>query len=309
MIYTVVLNPALDVLYELGELVPGTTVTDVPSQMNPAGKGLNVARVVRALGEEVGVVAVMPDDSRAMFGRHCHDRKIKPLFYGVTGAARVNVTLYEKSAGQVTHINSEGVRLSPRIQDEFISYAGEIFAPDDIWAFCGSLPAGVDRDVYRILIEQAHANRIVSLLDTRGEALRLGGRAKPVMIKPNLSELEQFFGEQVKGVRHIALKAKRLIDMGIPYVFISLGSDGMIALHENDCLLCSVPQVRVIDTVGCGDALVAGLVVGRARHFSFSEMCRMGVACGVSNAMHAGPGAVELDEVWRLMEEVTVENV
>jgi tagatose 6-phosphate kinase len=129
------------------------------------------------------------------------------------------------------------------------------------------------------------------------------------MVKPNLSELEAYFGEQIRGVRHIALKGKRLLDVGIGQVFISLGSDGMIAVHQNECLLCSPPAVDVVDTVGCGDALVAGLTVGQARGFSFAEMCRMAVACGVSNAMHPGPGSVDRDEVADLMPRVTIEAV
>jgi fructose-1-phosphate kinase PfkB-like protein len=158
------------------------------------------------------------------------------------------------------------------------------------------------------MILECRKKKIQTLLDTRGKALKMGVRAKPDMMKPNIAELDYFFDEPIKGIRHIALKGKNLCDMGIPYVFISLGSDGMIAVHENDCLLCSAPTVKVVDTVGCGDALVAGLMVGKKRLFSFPEMCRLAIACGSSNAMHPGPGSVSRDEVWQLMEDVTIEN-
>ena len=52
--------------------------------------------------------------------------------------------------------------------------------------------------------------------------MKLGVRAKPTVLKPNGVELEEFFGEQVQGVHHMALKGKLLLDRGIPYVFISL---------------------------------------------------------------------------------------
>ena len=115
--------------------------------------------------------------------------------------------------------------------------------------------------------------------------------------------------QHIEGVRHIALKAKRLLDVGLEYVFVSMGSDGMIAVHGNDCLLCSPPAVRAIDTVGCGDALVAGVLVGHHRGFELAETCRLAVACGASNAMHPGPGNVSSEEVWRLMEDVNIEIV
>jgi 1-phosphofructokinase family hexose kinase len=179
----------------------------------------------------------------------------------------------------------------------------------DLWAFSGSIPRGIDKDAYQKMIAMGKKNGIDAMLDSRAELLKRGVRAKPRMIKPNLTELEQFFGEQIQGVHHIALKGKRFVDMGIDYVFISLGSDGMIAIHENDCLLCSVPEVKTVDTVGCGDALVAGLLVGYSRKFSFSEMCRMAVACGASKAMHRGPGIVTRNEVWQLMEEVEIKAI
>lgn len=308
MIHTVLLNPALDVWYNLDELVPGSTRLDVLSQIHPAGKALNVAKVVRVLGEDVTVLGVMPENSLAQFRQYCDSLGIDSEFLAVEGSVRVNTTIIENEAGQVTHINSASPPLSLRIQDEMIALIQKHQKPGDFWAFCGSLPAGFDNDVYRRMIQDAHKKKCLTLLDTRGKSLKMGSRAKPDMIKPNLAELEMFFGEQVKGVHHIALKGKRLLDMGIPMVFISLGADGMIAIAENDCLLCSVPQVNVVDTVGCGDALVAGLIVGRMRHFSFSEMCRFAIACGASNAMHPGAGSVVLDDVWRLMEEIQIEN-
>jgi tagatose 6-phosphate kinase len=67
--------------------------------------------------------------------------------------------------------------------------------------------------------------------------------------------------------------------------------------------------VPVVDTVGCGDALVAGILVAKKRGFSFYETCRMAIACGVSKALHRGPGTISRDEVWQLMEDVQITAV
>jgi len=83
----------------------------------------------------------------------------------------------------------------------------------------------------------------------------------------------------------------------------------MIALHDSDCLLCVPPQVKSVDTVGCGDALMGGLLVAWSRKFSFPEMCRLAIACGASKAMHEGPHSVSRDEVWQLMEDVKITAV
>jgi len=309
LIYATLLNPALDVYYEIDELQCGSTLTDTLSEQQPAGKGLNVAKVITALGEEVTVTGVLPQNSRGHFVRYCEQHSIIPRFVPSEGNVRINTSIVEKKNGQVTHISSVGIPLNPRIEHELELFAHDSFTSGDYWAFCGSLPRGMSFDFYQKLIQHCGEKSVHTILDTRGEALKLGIRACPEMIKPNHTELEEFFGEEIHGVHHIALKGKRLVDMGVGYVFISLGSDGMIAIHENDCLLCSAPQVKTVDTVGCGDALVAGVLVGKIRHFSFSEMCRMAVACGASNAMHRGPGNINLQEVWQLMEDVGIENV
>lgn len=309
MIYTTLLNPAFDVIYDIAELKPGVTMTDVPARLYPAGKGINVASVIKTLGEDVTVVGIVPEYSNKQFTEYLKHLGIGSRFFSVKGSARINATILESATGGTTHISSAGAPLTTRMQDEALHFIRSYMSEGDIWAFSGSLPRGFEIDSYRKLVRFCREKGCGTMLDSRGDALKVGMRAKPAMIKPNLTELEQFFGEQIQGVHHIALKGKRLADMGIEYVFISLGSDGMIAIHENDCLLCSAPSVKAIDQVGTGDALVGGLLVGYARKFSFSEMCRMAIACGASKAMHRGPGSITRDEVWQLMEEVKVRSI
>ncbi|MFP4416209.1 MAG: 1-phosphofructokinase family hexose kinase [Chitinispirillaceae bacterium] len=309
MIQCAMCNPAVDVVYTLDELKPGTTAVDIPSSIYPAGKGINVAKVVKALGEDTRVLALIPDNDRVRFSTYLDLLEIDYAFYPVAGSARINTTFAEKEIRQATHINSVGTSYPPRVQDEFIAFVQSHLEKGDRWVFTGSLPRGFTPDTYARLIRAVREKQIFCLLDSRGEALRQGVRAFPTMVKPNLSELEEFFGEHIQGVHHIALKGKRLLDLGIEYVFISLGADGMIAIHQNECLLCCGPSIEPVDTVGGGDAMVAGLLVAHGRGFSFSETCRLAIACGAGNALHRGPGVIQRDEVWRLMENVRVEAV
>jgi 1-phosphofructokinase family hexose kinase len=309
LIYTTLLNPALDVVYDLKELSIGATVTDAQASVHPAGKGINIASVVKTLGEEVAVVGIVPEYDMKRFSDYLKAFGITSRLFPVKGSARINTTILESSSNETTHISSIGPALPTRIQDEAIQFFRSSMSRGDFWAFSGSLPRGMDGDSYRKLVKFCREKGCGTILDGRGETLKIAMRAKPRVVKYNLNELEQFFGEQIQGVHHIALKGKRLADMGIEYVFVSLGSDGMIAIHENECLLCSAPSVKAVDTVGCGDALVGGLLVGFLRNFSFSEMCRMAVACGASKSMHRGPGNITRDEVWQLMEEVKVRAI
>jgi len=309
LIFCTLYNPVLDIIYTMDSMHAGNTYTDVASEIYPAGKGINIAKVVRVLGEEASVVGLMPENDIIRYSRYLEDLNIRSYFYPVEGNIRVNTTLVEKENGTVTRIGSPEYLWSTRIQDEFHDFIKKHMHGSDIWALSGSLPVGFEADAYMKLIRMLRAKKALVMLDSQGLALNMGVRAKPSMIKPNLAELESFFGEHVEGVHHIALKGKRLLDMGIEYVFISLGSDGMIAIHKNDCLLCSAPPIEAIDAAGSGDALVAGFLVALTRKFSFVEACRLATACGTSNALHPGEGIVDNDEVWHLMEEVRIEAV
>jgi tagatose 6-phosphate kinase len=291
------------------ELHSGATMTDVGIEVIPTGNGINIARVVRTLGEEVYVLGILPENNILDFSKYIASRGIQGNFIPVEGAIRINTTLFEKKSGSISRIQTPDYRWSLRIQDMFLSFIDRFLKPQDIWTLSGAIPRGFDHDIYVQIINKCKSRDITVVFDSCGMGFNMGVRAKPKMIKPNLDELEAFFGEQIQGVHHIALKGKRLLDLGIEYVFISLGADGLIAVHENECLLCSAPQINVIDTNGCGDALIAGFLVSYSRNFSFMESCRMAVACGSSNALHAGAGTVENEEVWHLMEEVHIEAI
>jgi 1-phosphofructokinase family hexose kinase len=302
------MNPAVDAVYGVDEIHPGTTITDIKARMCPAGKGVNVARIIKTLGEDVCVAGIVHANNQDQFREFLESAKIESHLIKVPGTTRINVTILEGKTGQTTHLNSMQAPVPSTIQQEVLEYISRL-AQGDLCACSGSLPAGLGNDFYQKLIRACTDKGAVVLLDSSGKPLKLGVRAKPQMIKPNLEEIEEFFGEKVQGVHHIALKGKRLVDMGIEYVFISLGSDGMIAIHDNDCLLCCAPSIHAVDTAGCGDALVAGLLTGFSRKFSFSEMCRMAVACGASKALHNGAGSIDREEVWKLMEDVHIKSV
>jgi tagatose 6-phosphate kinase len=309
MIYCTLLNPALDLVYSTEKFSAGGTLRDIPLRVVPSGKGMNVACIVRTLGEESAVVGIMPEESRNRFTSWLDKKKVQHRFMAVQGEARMNVTILESEGAQSSHINSRGSPIGREAGEEFLQFAGSHLAAGDEWCFSGSIAPRLGEDLYARIIAQCKSAGVDTFLDTRGKALSLGIAAGPLVLKPNSTEFEDIFGEQIQGVHHLALKGKKLLDRGISHVFITLGSDGMIALHDSDCLLSVPPQVKSIDTVGCGDALMAGILVAWKRRFSFSETCRLAVACGAAKAMHAGPDALTRDEVWQLMEDVKITAV
>ena len=306
MIWATVYNPAIDVIYPILDLSANTTFTDIESSIYPAGKGFNFAKVVQALGEEVSVMAIMPEADQQRFAEYMKQHDIDYHFFTVPGVVRINTTIYEKSSGMVQHYNSKGQIFTTQVQDLVEKEILSLLKEDDFWVLSGSIPYGMDSDAYARIISRCHDKNIPVALDTQGTPLQLGIQQHPTIITPNEEELLALYDEPVHGLQHLILKGKQLIDRDIPYVFITLGVDGIIALHKEQCLLCKAPDRIVLDTVGCGDAFLAGIVVGQVRGFSFTETCRLAVACGSANAQTKGPGEVDAEVVWRIMEQVII---
>jgi 1-phosphofructokinase len=309
VIFCTLPNPAIDLIYPVESFNTGGTLLNIPSHLFPSGKGINIAHVVRTLGVEVCVAGIMPERDQRRFEAYLDAIEVQHHFLTISGDVRTNVTIIEQKNGMASHLNSTGPIVPLRVQEEFIQFVSGFLTRGEEWCFPGSIPSGFEDDVYAQLVRAGKEAGVSTFLDTRGRPLRLGIRARPLLVKPNIAELEDLFGEQIKGVRHIALKGKKLLDRGVSFAFITLGSDGMIALHDSDCLLCVPPQVKSVDTVGCGDALMGGLLVAWRRKFSFTEMCRLAVACGASKSMHEGPHTISRDEVWQLMEDEKITAV
>lgn len=308
MIFTTLLNPSYDLIYTIPD-GDKSTYLDVPASLFPAGKGLNCAKVIATLGEPVTLLSLMPADDTKKFNSYLEEFGVVHIPYEIPGSVRINTTIFEEQTRSTRHYNSAGAKLSTRIQDHYLSFLEEKMSEGDKWIFSGSLPRGIEDNFYGELIDKCHDKRVTPLVDTRGKALEYSLQAVPTVITPNEEEIEYLSEEPVEGIQHLALKGKRLIDSGINTVFITLGEDGVIALKENECILCKSPEVKQVDTVGCGDAFMAGVSVGMERNFSFHETCRLAVACGASNAAHLGPGEVDRDQVWHLMEDVKVASL
>ncbi len=313
MIYCTVFNPAVDVIYSIKKTFEiGSTMVDIPAETYPAGKGINVARIISTLGEKVKVIGLIPRNDDDRFGEFLTKHGVDYSFFHVEGNARVNTTILEEERKQVTHLNAESeiTENCEKAESEFLAYIYLQIKKGDTWILSGSLPPWFSDNAYKNVIQRCHDVGAKAVLDTRGVALHKGARAKSHVISPNINELEEFFDEPIDGVHHIALKGKRLFDLGIDFVFITLGADGMIAVHQDACLLCSAPELdSILDTVGCGDALLAGVIAGQQRELDFKEVCSLGIACGMANALHKGGGKITIEDVERFKKIVKIESV
>ena len=179
----------------------------------------------------------------------------------------------------------------------------------DIFVLSGSIPKGLNSDIYRDMILQCNEKGIKTLLDADGDSFRYGIEAKPYLIKPNIDELCRYTGKDLKTQDEIISVAKEFIKSGIKEVVVSLGADGALFVTENKCYKADALKVPVQSTVGAGDSMVAALAHGLDCGADEIERLKLATAMGAASVMCSGTQAPEQETVKKLYENVKVVEV
>ncbi|MEU3659228.1 1-phosphofructokinase family hexose kinase [Streptomyces sp. NPDC032940] len=289
MILTVTLNTALDITYRVPALRPHAShrVTDVTER--PGGKGLNVARVLAALGHEVTVTGFAGGTT----GRVVREgltgvRGVTDALVPVAGATRRTVAVVDERSGDTTQLNEPGPAVAPAEWNAFQDTYADLLADASAVALCGSLPPGVPVGAYAGLVRTARAAGVPVLLDTSGEPLRRGVAARPDLIKPNADELAELTGS------HEPLRAAQAARRrGAGSVVASLGAEGLLAVTPEGRWRAAPPAHVRGNPTGAGDSAVAGLLSGLVEHLPWPD--RLTRAVALSAATVLSPVAGEFD--------------
>ncbi|MFC8245315.1 1-phosphofructokinase family hexose kinase [Streptomyces chartreusis] len=289
MILTVTLNTALDITYRVRALRPHAShrVSEVTER--PGGKGLNVARVLAALGHEVTVTGF----TGGATGRVVQERLtgvpgVVDALLPVSGSTRRTVAVVDERTGDTTQLNEPGPTVTPAEWSAFQEAYDDLLASASVVALCGSLPPGVPVGAYAGLVRSAKAAEVPVLLDTGGEALRRGVAARPDIIKPNADELAELTGS------HEPLRATQdARRRGARTVVASLGESGLLALTPEGRWQATPPTRLHGNPTGAGDATVAGLLSGLVERLPWPD--RLTRATALSAATVVSPTAGEFD--------------
>lgn len=247
MILTVTLNAALDITYRVPRLHPHTTnrITEVSER--PGGKGLNVARVLAALGHRTVATGFVGGGTGEALRALLAETEVTDALVPVCGTTRRTVAVVDAGTGDTTQLNEPGPVVSPAEWDTFLGTYRELLADARAVALCGSLPPGVPVDVYARLTRAARSAGVPVLLDTSGEPLRRGLAARPDLAKPNADELAALTGstEPLRAARD----ARR---RGAHAVAASLGPDGMLAVTADGVWQAAPPRRIAGNPTGAG---------------------------------------------------------
>lgn len=308
MITTITLNVAIDKAYQVETFEKGE-VNRVKKCTNTAGgKGLNVAKVAKICGEEVVAGGFVGGHAGAYVEDMLKAEGVASNFVHTKNETRSCINILAAD-GSSTELLEPGAEVYPEEIQEFLNQFPGIVEKSDVITISGSVPKGIGTDMYGKLIEMAKEKGKKVILDTSGALLKEGILAKPTMIKPNTDEIEALLGISVKNREEVIASAKRLKEMGIEVVVVSLGKDGALVVCEEGVYQGKPPKIETVNTVGCGDSMVAAFAVGFSRGYSMEETLRYAVAVSAANALTMATGNYKPEDRDKILPQVTIEKL
>jgi tagatose 6-phosphate kinase len=314
LILIVALNPALDITHHVPSADWSGVNRPVAVAARPGGKGLNVARTLRAIGAQVKVVGLIGGVTGEGVRAALSELQIPAAFTGIRAETRRTFAVVDSGRAATALFNEPGPAVEPGEYGGFCVKYQEALAASAAVVLSGSLPPSLPADTYAQLSEMATAAGVPVLLDAHGEALRRGAAAGPAIVKPNLAELEGLTGRPLSTPRDVdliavAAAAGELRATGPGAVVVSLGADGLLACTGDGDWLAVPPADVPGNPTGAGDAVAAGLVHGLATGQPWAERLRHAVALGTASAAAPVAGEFQQADYAGLLPRVTASRL
>ena len=288
MIYTLTLNPAIDLELTVSDISFDKVLRATKSRVDCGGKGFNVSRALVALGEKSVAMGFIGGKTGERLEVELSRMGIETNFVRVVGETRTNVSIVIEPPSRYIKVNEPGPTVNLEEQHELIKKIRLLAQSNDFWVLSGSLPPGVSNGMYADVINEVQSEGAKAMLDTSDIPLKDGIEAGPFMVKPNAEEARQLTGVEILVPDDALMAAQRIHDYGVDVVIISFGREGAMLSWGDRAWLAKPPPVVEQNPIGAGDALMAGFVWGLNHQFSPPEALRTGVACGTSAASLPG---------------------
>ncbi len=300
MILTVCLNPAVDKTCEISALQPGE-VNRLQSAFSVAGgKGVNVAKVLKHFSMPVAIVGFVGGNGGRFIEEAAERIGVENFFTKIEGNTRTNTNIIAAD-GRVTEILEPGPKISEKEAFAFHKQFFGCLELCDMVVLSGSVPEGMPVDIYAQLIRECHMIGCKVILDTSGEALRRGIAAGPHIVKPNRKELEYIAGRELHSMEDLKAEARKLLALGVKKVVVSLGAEGLLYLDGEQELFAEAKKIQAVNTVGCGDTVVASLCMSELSGDEPEIALQKAVALAAANAAERENGKISMDKYLELL--------
>ena len=311
MIITVTLNAAIDNTLAVPHFRLGGRHRAVDKRAAAGGKGINVARALKCLGQPVIATGFAGGVTGTRIIEYLTAESVLNDFVRIGEESRTSTVLIDPTNGEQTEINEHGPRVTEAELELFREKLMYLAPGADICVIAGSIPRDIPIDFYADLITDLRKAGVVTLVDAEGDVMAHAVRAEPDLIAPNVVEAEELAGREFDGTEDLAAAPFELRGMGARDAIVTT-PDGCWAVMDSNpevTLRVHAPELDPVTTVGSGDALVAGLVSARYIGLGDDAALRYAVACGAESTQHFGAGTLDRAAVDQLVDRVEINSI
>jgi tagatose 6-phosphate kinase len=273
-----------------------------------AGKAVNVAKVLKALGEHPVVIGFLGGDRGGQLATWLTTHGIETEFVTVAARTRQCITLLDQAAGTHTELVEESQPVTAADYEKLMSIIRRRVTGCRAVVASGTITPGGPADLYSYCTQLANEAGAISVVDAQGSVLIEALKARPGLVKPNRLELAATVKRELKDESAIMAAIRELGERGAQRVVVTAGKEPTLASDGKTIWKVNAPRIAAVNPIGSGDAFAAGLVWRLLRGDDLGEACRWAAAAGAANALTLMAGEVHPDDVKRLAEQVDVER-
>ncbi|MDY3249326.1 MAG: 1-phosphofructokinase [Candidatus Choladocola sp.] len=306
MILTVTLNAAIDKRYVVDHYRVGEVNRVRECAYTPGGKGLNVSKPAAIAGARVvatgfvgGHAGAYIEDSLKPFG-------IRTSFYHLKEESRSCINIWDEENHVQTEFLEPGFVVSENDFHGFLELFGRCVETADVIAMSGSVPRGLDGTAYQRMIRICRDAGKKVILDTSGDLLVKGIEAGPTMIKPNIDEIRMLTGKTCDHFEDMLTAAEEIHRKGVEIVAVSLGAEGSLVVCKEGIYRAEVPKIDAVNTVGCGDSMIAGFALGLDEGLPVADTLKKASAISAAAALREETGFFVKEDMERLLPQIKV---
>jgi 6-phosphofructokinase 2 len=301
-IVTLTMNPALDIATSTDRVEPTHKLRCTPPRYDPGGGGINVARAVHALGGDAVAIFPVGGPAGEMIHYLLDQEGVRHHPIAIAGFTRESLAVEDRRTGEQFRFILPGPEVSERDQERCLDQLSAVAAEADFIVASGSLPLGVREDFYARVAQLAQMLGKRFVLDTSGAALKRAGY-RIHLLKPSLRELQDLVGREIGTPFEQEKAAREVIGQGrSEIVVLSLGEQGALLATAEECERFAAVPVEASSTVGAGDSMLAGIVLGLSRGLPLREAVRFGLAAGAAALLGSGTELCRRSDVERLYQ-------
>lgn len=308
---TVTANPAIDLTVHAADWQRGIVNRGQSIDKTAGGKGISVAINLSDAGEEVIVTGWMGDKNDSTFVEAFAEHGVKDEFIRISGDTRRCIKIIDDNNGETTDINLPGLPIPSDALVKLERYLEENVNQDSVLVMGGSLPPDVPKDYYAQAVKKYRDKCRYVVVDTSGKALTalMEADVLPHIVKPNIHELEELCGHELEDDAHIVEQARKFVERGVELAVVSMGGRGAWFVSKTQAIHATPPRVKVMSTVGAGDAMVAGVVRGMVLGQDLETIARTATAYSAANIQHMGVALPAPEVIERLMSRVMISQL